>query len=169
VSKERLFLTPHQPSKAYIKEEHHHEKCRIEAAIKHAKKSDANALKQFCTANDHLERSAWSRCQTLEGSGIFGPQQKNCNLRDPRYTVVKMPRDGNCMFHCFAHILKLEGTIRSHIAVGKELDRYVKNESGPHKNEAALFGEIHHQYADQCAFLPLDESLGKSYGGQLAI
>lgn len=166
---ERLFSTPQQPSKAIIEQEHHQEKCRIEAAIKHATKSDANALKRFCTANDHLERSGWSRCQTLEGSGILGPQQKNSNLRHPRYTVVKMPRDGNCLFHCFSHILKLEGTIRSHIAVRKELDQYVKNETGPHKIEAPLFGGIYHQFGNQSAFMPLEESLGKSYGGQLAI
>jgi hypothetical protein len=160
---ESLISTPQQPSKADIKKQNDQEICRIEAAINHATASNANALKEFRAANDRLEQSGWSRCQTLEGSGKFGPQQNCTNLRHPKYSVVEIPRDGHCLFHCFAHILNLKGIIKSHETVRKELHQYVQNQASENKENS--FGGIYYDGT----FLPLEESLGANYGGQMAV
>ena len=135
----------------------------IVAQIKQRTNNDEKALKQFDDANKNIERSGWSRCETMEQ--CFSYQ----NLTHPKYSVQTIPRDGLCMYHSMLNILKAEHETRaptSAAALREHLAQYAENQEPSEGMEKGRHGGF---FTDQGVYLPLEEPIRGTYGGQAAL
>jgi hypothetical protein len=76
-------------------------------------------------ANARLLTLGWRRCKTREKSGkkFF----MHDNLENDTFHVLQVPRDGNCLFHCFARFL-----LESRLDTGQCTDKIMREEVAQH-------------------------------------
>ncbi len=143
--------------------QHNQEVQRIESKIKSSTESSQSALDEFTRANARLHATNWSRCQTPEGAGMFGPRNECANLYHIEYTVRHMPRDGNCLFHCFLHILTSAGALvpKTQKILRKEMHDWALGSLPGSRYGGFLTSD--------CGEIPLEDSLLTNYGGHPAI
>ena len=146
----------HKPGSIHERETHN-----IVASIEKDTKRDAKSLKQFQDANKLLEHAGWSRCRTAEKGMASCP-----NIMHPSYSLKHMPRDGHCMYHCLLDILKAErvrGAPKDEKELRKQLARFVENQVPPEGEDKGEYGGL---YTSDSVYIPLEESLLTSYGGE---
>jgi hypothetical protein len=142
----------------------HHEQeiSQIESHIKKATKNNSEALQSFRAANKLLTNAGWGRCITME-------QMSACsNIQHPEYSVLEIPRDGKCMYHCLLGILKAEQVNQAPETpekLRKVLATYVQEQDPPPGEEKCEYGGI---WAGN-EYLRLEEALESTYGGEAAL
>ena len=129
--------------------------CRSLSGTKHI----VGALRQFTEASTNVLLQGWTRCITIENGN------QNYNLQHKKYKVSFVPRDGNCLFHCFSHFVNkrnFSAVRSSQKTIRQTLWEYVKAQESPtfSKYGGLVVGEISY---------PCEESLLTSYGGEIAI
>ncbi len=123
------------------------------------------ALAQFQDATRKVHDQGWTRCIKIENSN------KNHNLQHNDYDVSVVLRDGHCLFHCFSNILykrndEIDGAHKDAKMIREILARYISNQKPPKGHETGKYGGIL-KHPD--VWLPCEESLSTSFGGEMAI
>jgi len=139
---------------------------QIESHIKKKTNNSSNAKNAFADANARLVQGHWKRCITKEGTGTLAPQISNSNLQHKKFTVQLIPRDGDCLFHCFVHILAAESATVKTAAVPKnvadlrkQMHEWARDIDEERKSKHGGF------YTHDGEWIPLENSLLRAYGG----
>jgi hypothetical protein len=124
------------------------------------------ALAQFHNATRKVHDQGWTRCTKIENGN------RNHNLQHNDYDVSVVLRDGHCLYHCFSNILykrNPDGARKNAKIIRETLARYIKNQVPPEGQDTGKYGGIlkHDENAD--VWLPCEESLSTSFGGEMAI
>ena len=120
------------------------------------------ALRQFNHAATTMIRQGWSRCTTIERDNI------NYNMQHDEYKIVFIQRDGNCLFHCLSQFVNKRNpdcARSTHQTIRNTLAQFVATQKPPTSEQNGKYGGL-------ClgdVWLPCEESLLSSYGGEIAI
>ena len=156
-----------RPHSEETRSQHEGEMKEIETHIARTTKHHGEALKQFQAASKLLTQAGWSRCTTMESNYL----KKNIN--HPDYNVLETRRDGKCMYYCFLNILKAEGVTNATTTVDdlrNELATYVETQDPPPGMKKGPHGGIYVSHDNAApVYIQLEESLGRTYGGEAAI
>ena len=146
--------------------QHQQEISQIESHIKKKTNNSSDAMNAFADANARLVQGNWRRCITKEGTGALAPQTRNSNVRHKEFTVQLIPRDGDCLFHCFVHILAAKSataktaTVPKNCAeLRKQMHEWARDSEEGRKSKHGGF------HANDGKWLPLEDSLLTAYGG----